>query len=193
MNFFAISNVLSRSIIPFRFVFIMWLLFSAEYVYGYKIHHLGILPRNLYGLIGIVIAPVLHLNLVHIVSNTLPLLMLGAGLFYFYYSKAKLVFYGSFFLPNILVWFFARPIIHIGASGIIYSIATYLVMTGLIKRDLKSLLISIAVVIVYSSLFFGLVKQLETVSYELHFAGVAVGLGLAVFQNFNFFNPSTNG
>lgn len=183
MPFFDISNIFSRSIIPFRFVFLIWLFFSGEYIYGYQFHHFGILPRNYYGLLGILTGPVLHINFTHIISNTIPLLLLGGGLFYFYYKKAKLVFYVSYFVPNILVWIFARPLMHIGASGIVYALATYLVMTGLLRRDMKSLSISIVVVILYSSLFLGLVKQLDSVSYELHFAGVIVGIGLAFYHN----------
>ncbi|MDH5367235.1 MAG: rhomboid family intramembrane serine protease [Cyclobacteriaceae bacterium] len=181
---FDITNVFSRSIIPFRFVFLMWLFFSVEYIYGYQFHHFGILPRNYYGLLGILTAPILHINFTHIISNTIPLLLLGGGLFYFYYKKAKFVFYASYIIPNVLVWIFARPLMHIGASGIIYALATYLVMVGLLRRDIKSLLIAIMVVILYSSLFFGLVKQLDSVSYELHFAGVIVGFSLAIYHNF---------
>lgn len=176
-----VSKVLSRSIIPFRFVFFIWLLFVAEYVYGYHISNLGILPRNIYGLMGLLTGPLLHINLAHIVSNTLPLLVLGAILFYFYFDVARQVFFVSYLFPNILVWIFARPIMHIGASGVIYAIASFLIVIGFLRKDIKALLIAIIVLILYGSLFAGLVEQLKNISYEMHIAGIIVGSSMAIY------------
>ena len=185
MNIPDFSNIFSRSIIPFRFVFIIWLLFVADYVYGYHFGNLGILPRNVYGLLGVLTGPLMHANLTHIISNTFPILILGAILFYFYFSNAKVVFISSYLIPNIIVWIFARPIIHIGASGIIYSIATFLIVIGLLRRDIKAIIISIIVILFYSGLFFGLLSQLSNVSYEMHIAGVLTGIGVALYLHFN--------
>lgn len=185
MNIPDFSNIFSRSIIPFRFVFIIWLLFVADFVYGYHIGNLGIIPRNVYGLIGVLTSPLMHVNLTHIISNTFPLLILGAILFYFYFSSAKVVFICSYLIPNLLVWVFARPIIHIGASGIIYSIASFLIVIGILRRDAKALVIALVVILFYSGLFFGLLSQLSSVSYEMHIAGVITGVGVAIGFHFN--------
>lgn len=185
MNIPDFSNIFSRSIVPFRFVFIIWLLFVADYVYGYHFGNLGILPRNPYGLLGVLTGPLLHANLTHIVSNTFPLLILGAILFYFYFNVARRVFIAVYLIPNVIVWIFARPIVHIGASGVIYGIATFLVVIGVLQRNVKSILISLVVLIMYSSLFFGITDQLRSVSYEMHIAGVITGIGVALYLHFN--------
>jgi len=165
----------------FDLFFLIWLFFAAEHVYGYTLHNFGILPRNLYGLIGIVSAPFLHLNFTHIISNTIPLLLLGSVLFYFYYNQARWVFYLGFFVPNILVWILGRPLMHIGASGIVYTLASFLVIFGLLRRDYVSLMIALAVAIIYSGLFRSLFYKYESISVEMHIAGILTGVTAAIY------------
>jgi len=162
-------------------VFLIWLFFAAEHVYGYTLHNFGILPRNIYGLIGIVTAPFLHLNFTHIVSNTIPLLLLGSVLFYFYYNQARKVFYLGFFIPNILVWIFGRHLMHIGASGIVYTLASFLVVFGMLRRDYVSLMIALAVAIIYGGLFLSLFRHSESISVEMHIAGILTGVTMAIY------------
>lgn len=182
-----LTEVFSKAIIVFRFVFLMWLFFAVEFVYGYQFHRLGLLPRNVYGLLGLFTAPVLHINGTHIVSNTVPLLFLGAMLFYFYQREARLVFLSSYFITNVLVWLFARPVMHVGASGIIYGMAFFLVLSGLLRKNVKSLIIAIVVVLVYSGLFLGLITDLSIVSYEMHIAGAIVGTLVALYTNSKYY------
>ena len=174
------SNVFSRSVVLYRFLFLVWLFFVAEFIYGYQLHHFGIHPRNVLGLTGVITAPLLHVNLAHIVSNTIPLLILGSALFYFYSKSARRVFLASYFLPGIIVWIVGRPVNHIGASGLIYAFATYLVVIALLKRNAWSLAIAVVVALIYSGLFLGLTSTLNEVSYELHISGAIVGVGLAI-------------
>jgi membrane associated rhomboid family serine protease len=130
-------------VIPFRLVFIMW----AAYVLGMMIQFdlalLGIYPRTFTGLAGILFAPMIHGSLVHLISNTLPLLFLGTVLFMFYDRIAKKVFFQCYFFTNILVWIFGRSSYHIGASGLVYGIAAFLISYGIFKKDFKSLFISV--------------------------------------------------
>src|SRR5690606_41204674 len=115
------SNLFSSSVVPFRIVFLMWLFFAVEYLYGWKLSIFGIVPRSIPGMIGIFMSPLLHGNVYHLISNTVPLLFLGSVLYFFYPRLAPTAFFRPYFWTNLLVWLFARPsILHIGASRIVY-------------------------------------------------------------------------
>jgi membrane associated rhomboid family serine protease len=159
----------------FRFVFIMWVVFSIRFFVGIDLNHFGIMPRTWYGLIGVLTAPFIHGNSVHIISNTIPLLFLGWTLFFFYEPIAKKVFVFCYFITNLLVWVFARPSIHIGASGLVYGIAFFLIFYGFFKKDFKSLAISVTVIFFYGSMVYGIFPSQGRISWESHLIGAIVG------------------
>ena len=169
-------SIIGSAIIPFRMVFLMWLLFSIEFYYHVELSKFGIIPRQLMGLPGILLAPFLHVNIIHILSNTFPFVILSAMLFYFYDKIAKAVFFRSYIITNILVWCFAREVNHIGASGLIYAIASFLIFLGLFRRDRFSLIVSIIVLALYGSLANGLIPNNPSISFESHIIGALVGL-----------------
>jgi len=168
-------TIIGSAVVPFRMVFFMWLAFVAEFNYGFELTNYGIIPRTPEGLIGILVAPLLHGNVMHILGNTFPLLFLGAILFFFYHKIAPRVFAICYFVPSIVVWIFARRAIHIGASGVIYALAGFLVAYGLFRRDTLSIAISIAVVAIYGYLFYGIFPSFSGVSWEAHLAGFLIG------------------
>ena len=154
----------------------MWLVFSIEFYTGNNFAFLGITPRSLFGLIGIFLAPLIHGDVVHLLSNTFPLLFLGATLFFFYHRIGNVVLFRCYFFTNILVWLFSpRVSIHIGASGIIYGLASFLIFFGLLRRDFMSLMISVAVMLTYGGIFYGILPTHSMVSWESHLAGAIVG------------------
>lgn len=159
----------------FRFVFVMWVVFSIEFFLGFDFSGFGILPRTIHGLIGILSAPLVHGNTVHIISNTFPLLFLGWTLFFFHESIARKVFIVCYFMTNILVWAFARPSLHIGASGLVYGIAFFLMFYGFFKKDFKSLAISVILIFFYGGLVYGLFPNQPGISWESHLIGAVVG------------------
>ena len=162
-------------IVPSRMVFIMWLLFFIEFKFHYNLGFLGIYPRTINGLLGIVGMPLLHGSVMHISSNTAPILILGTTLYYFYPRIANKVFVQCYFFTNILVWIFARPAIHIGASGLIFGLATFLILYGLFKKDFRSVIISALVIAIYGGMFFQLIPVNPIVSWESHVMGAVVG------------------
>jgi membrane associated rhomboid family serine protease len=108
------------------------------------------------------------------------MLFLGVVLFFFYGKIGGLVFFRSYFWTNILVWLFARPANHIGASGVVYALAFFLIFFGLFRRDFLSIFISVVVLILYGGVFYGILPTDSRVSWESHFAGALVGIGSAV-------------
>jgi membrane associated rhomboid family serine protease len=169
------------SVVPFRLVFIMWLVFSFEFFMGIDLGHLGIRPRTLTGLIGIFTAPMIHGSLTHLMSNTIPLLFLGSTLFFFYARIAGVVFFRCYFITNVLVWLFSpRVSYHIGASGLIYGLSAFLIMFGLIRKDFWSLVISLVVFIMYGGIFYGVLPTDPGISWESHLSGAIVGVATAI-------------
>ncbi|MBL0744326.1 rhomboid family intramembrane serine protease [Chryseolinea sp. Jin1] len=162
----------------------MWAAFYLEIVIGIPLREFGIVPRTLHGLVGIFVAPLLHGDILHLISNTIPLLFLGVVLFFFYNKIGGAVFFRAYFWTNALVWLFARPANHIGASGVVYSLAFFLIFFGIFRRDFLSLFISVVVIILYGSVFYGVLPTDPRVSWESHFAGALVGIGSAItFSN----------
>lgn len=175
------NDIITNAIIPIRLAFFMWAIFFLEFEYQVPFSQYGILPRTEIGLIGVFMAPMLHGSVQHIISNTLPILFLGAVLFNFYKPIAKKVFYWCYLLTGLLVWLLARPSFHIGASGLVYGLAFFLMFYGLFKKDFKSLLISIIVVVIYSGLFYGILPNMTNVSWESHMFGAGVGILCAFY------------
>lgn len=162
---------------PFRLVFIMWAVFSFEFFYRVNLAWLGIRPRTFSGLIGIFTAPLIHGSVAHLISNTVPLLFLGSLVFFFYPRIGGTVFFRSYLITNLLVWIFSpRVSYHIGASGLIYGLSSFLIFFGLLRGEFWSLFISIVVFLMYGGIFYGVLPTDPYVSWESHLAGALVGL-----------------
>lgn len=169
------------SIVPFRLVFLMWAAFFVELMFGIPLSIFGIVPWEPIGLIGIFTGPLLHGSFNHLLSNTVPMLFLGSLIFFFYEKIGGVIFFRSYFWTNILVWLFGRQdSSHIGASGIVYGLAFFLIFFGIFRRDFMSLLISIVVILLYGGVIYGVLPTDPRVSWESHFAGALVGIYTAI-------------
>ncbi|NJN41199.1 MAG: rhomboid family intramembrane serine protease [Flammeovirgaceae bacterium] len=162
----------------------MWLAFSLEFFYHINLAFLGIKPRSIEGLLGILTAPIVHGSLSHLISNSIPILFLGALLFFFYESIGRRVFFNCYFLSNVLVWLFSpRQSYHIGASGLVYGLSSFLIFNGLLRKDFISLAIAVVVVFAYGGIFYGILPNDNRISWESHLAGFAVGIYTAFSLN----------
>ena len=181
-----ISGLFGISDIPFRFVFLLWVVFTIQFYTNFNFYILGVKPRNLFGLIGILTGPMIHSGFYHIMSNSIPILFLGTMLFFFYNRVGKPVFLASYFLPNVIVWLFSpRPTFHIGASGIVYSLGAFLIAIGFLKREFFPLLVSAVVILIYGGIFlYGLIPRDVSISWEAHLGGALTGFGMALYYHF---------
>ena len=161
---------------PFKFVLLMWFVFLIEVFTGFALANFGIIPRTTFGLIGIFTAPLLHADYVHLISNSVPMLILGTALFFFYGRISGKVFFTCYFLTGILVWCFARLSIHIGASGLVYGIAFFLFFIGFIRKDFTSIVISFITIFFYGGIIYGIFPGQARISWESHLIGGFVGL-----------------
>jgi membrane associated rhomboid family serine protease len=177
----AETSWFDSSKVPFRLVLIMWVVFFIEYFSGIPLSLFGIVPWTPMGLIGIVTGPILHGSFNHLLSNTVPLLFLGSVLYFFYPKIGGTVFFRSYFWTNIMFWLFGRhDSSHIGASGVVYGLAFFLIFFGIFRRDFTSLLITVVVIILYGSVIYGVLPTDPRVSWESHFAGALVGIYTAI-------------
>ncbi|MFZ9504365.1 MAG: rhomboid family intramembrane serine protease [Cyclobacteriaceae bacterium] len=175
------------SALPFRMVFLMWLLYTIGYQENLDFSFLSVKPRTLAGFPAIITAPLVHANLWHLVSNSVPLLFLGTCLFFFYESVGNQIFWRCYLIPYALVWLLGpRVAYHMGASGVIYGLAFFLIAFGLLKRDIASVLLSLVVLCLYGGMLFtGLLPGWPGVSWETHLAGGLTGLLSAIQLHIN--------
>jgi membrane associated rhomboid family serine protease len=180
------SGLFGVSDLHFRLVFLMWLTFTVQFYTHINLFFLGVQPRNLFGLIGILTGPLIHAGFYHIVSNTIPILFLGTVLFFFYNPIGRPAFLSAYFLPNVFVWLFSpRQTYHIGSSGMVYALAAFLIVFGILKRDFISLLVSAVVIAIYGSIFlYGLIPQDISISWEAHLGGALTGVATALYFHF---------
>jgi membrane associated rhomboid family serine protease len=121
-------------------------------------------------------APLLHDGLAHIISNTIPLLFLGSVIFFFYERIGGIVFFRCYFITNLLVWLLSpRDSYHIGASGLVYGLSSFLIFFGILRKDFWSLVISVVVFMMYGGIFYGVLPSDPRISWESHLAGAIVG------------------
>lgn len=169
-------------IIPGTFVFFMWLVKIIEVLFNLDLSHGGIYPLDVKGLPGILFSPFIHESFGHLFNNSLPLFFLSVALFYFYSEVAVEVFTWTFFLTGILVWIGGRTAWHIGASGLVYGLASFLFFSGIIRRHLRLVALSLLIVFLYGSMVWGLFPGVyKNVSWESHMLGFFSGIVLSIF------------
>ncbi|MEM7550513.1 MAG: rhomboid family intramembrane serine protease [Bacteroidota bacterium] len=157
------------------FVMLLWLMKYIETASSIDFSSLGILPRTLEGSLGILTSPLVHGDFFHLFSNTFPLIFSGVATFYFYRRVAPFVFLIIYFFTGIMVWLFARNAYHIGASGLIYGLVSFLFFSGIFRKDLPAVAIALIVVFLYNGMFLGLFPSDDGVSWETHSIGAFIG------------------
>jgi membrane associated rhomboid family serine protease len=165
---------------PALFLIIIWLVKITEIVLNTNLVYLGLYPLKWSGLIGILTAPLIHADLRHLFDNSIPVFLLSAAIFYFYSPVAYKVFFLSWIITGIMVWLGGRSSYHIGASGLIYSFASFLFFSGIIRNSINLMAISLLVVFMYGGLVWGIFPYDYKISWESHLFGALTGFCLAI-------------
>ena len=160
------------------FVALIWIIPLLGW--GLDLQRFGVRPRQWIGLPGILFAPLLHADFVHLIANTLPLLVLGTTMLHLYPTAAFRVLPAIYLGPGIAVWLFAREGNHIGASGLIYGLVGYVFVAGLIRRDRRAIAASMLVAFMYGTLVWGVLPIRTGVSWETHLAAALIGVLMAI-------------
>lgn len=170
------SKIFFSILYPSLFLLLLWTIKIFEIVENINLSWYGLYPRTFHGLLGIITSPLLHGDFSHLLSNTLPLFILGSVMFYFYRPIAFKIFFWVYFITGIWVWAAARDAYHIGASGLIYGFVSFLFFSGVFRKDTRLLSISLFVIFLYGSTVWGMLPLKEGISWESHLLGALAGL-----------------
>lgn len=162
------------------FVVLLWVIQALNAALDLELERFGVAPREPVGLPGIFLAPLLHGSFGHLVANSLPLLVVGTAMLHLYPDSASKVLPAVYLGPGIAVWLFARGGVHVGASGLIYGLAAYVFVAGVIRRDRRAIAASLLVAFIYGSLAWGVLPIQPGVSWETHLAAASIGVVLAI-------------
>ncbi len=149
---------------------------------GVSLSFLGIFPRSLRHLGGVVTGPLIHGDWSHLFANALPLFVLCTALFYHYRAVAGRVALAVYVVGGLSVWLLGRPAFHIGASGLNYGFVSFIFMAGVLRRDRASIALALLVTFLYGSMIWGVFPTVERVSWEAHLYSALVGVGAAVWH-----------
>jgi membrane associated rhomboid family serine protease len=158
----------------------MWVVYWAEVRFNINLNFLGIYPKKFEGLRGILFSPFIHSGLKHLFNNSVPLLVLTTALFYFYNNiKWRVLLIGTL-LTGIVTWVIGRPALHIGASGIVYMLTSFLLFKGIVSKQYQLTALSFAVIFLYGSFIWYVFPIDPQISWEGHLSGFVVGFVFAL-------------
>ena len=146
------KNIKSILFFPVFFALLIVIIKVVEHFGDFNFSVYGVLPRDFSGLKGIIFSPLIHSDVSHLTNNTIPILVLLLSLRYFYKSISIEIFFWSWLISGFLLWCFARQNFHIGASGLIYALSSFLFFSGFIRKHTRLMAVSMFVVFLYGSL-----------------------------------------
>jgi membrane associated rhomboid family serine protease len=168
-------------VIPAAFIVAFWLVKITEVTTSVSFVKLGVYPLHLKGLPGIIFSPFIHSGINHLMSNSIPFFILLFALIYYYRRISYRIFFLLYFLSGFSVWLAGREAWHIGASGVVYAMAAFHFMSGVIRNDVRLLTLSVVVVFLYGGLIWGVFPIDPRISWEGHLWGAVSGVALAFY------------
>lgn len=159
----------------------LWMVHFSQWLLSLDLSPYGIFPRQVPGLAGILFAPLIHGSWAHLGANTGPVLILLAVLLYGYPRSARVVIPVVYLGTGLLVWLLARPVYHIGASGLTFGMLFFICTAGVLRRDKQAIALSLAALLLYGGMLGGLAPA-PGISFETHAAAAVLGtiLGFAL-------------
>ncbi len=155
---------------------ILWIIHSAKVVLHLPLNRLGILPREVDGLKGVIFSPLIHGDWGHLISNTAPLMVMTFVLAAFYSRVAYKSFFLIYIFTGLSVWLMGRDSFHIGASGVVYGLVSFVFWSGVFRRNAKSIVIALVILFMYSGLLIGVLPTKPGISWESHLLGGVMGI-----------------
>jgi membrane associated rhomboid family serine protease len=157
----------------------MWIVFLYEIKYGFNFNQYSIYPRRIESLFGILASPFLHSDVSHITNNTLSFFVLMLLLRFFYSKVYFQVFIIGLLLSGIFTWLFARPAYHLGMSGVIYVLASFIISKSFFSKQYNLIALSFVVIFIYGSMIWYVFPIDKSISWEGHLSGLITGILLS--------------
>ncbi len=161
--------------IPLLIIFLLWLIYFIEIKFGYNFNKYGVYPKSIIGLRGIFLSPFIHSSTKHLFNNSIPLFVMLVSLYYFYREIANKILIYELLLSGLLTWIIARPSYHIGASGIVYLLVSFIFFSGIFRKYYRLTALSLIVVFLYGGMVWYIFPTEERISWEGHLSGFLVG------------------
>ena len=165
-------------VIPLIIVLLMSIIKMLEVNNGYNLSYLGVYPKNIKGISGILFSPFIHSSVKHLFNNIIPLFFLFSAMIHFYNSLAYIIYISIHIFSGVLLWFIGREVFHIGASGIVYGLASFMFFSGVIRKNIQLLSFSLLITFLYGSMVWGIFPETvkKGVSWEAHLSGTIIGI-----------------
>jgi membrane associated rhomboid family serine protease len=167
--------------LPLFFVLFLWFIYWLEIRFDLDFVQNGIFPRTFAGLQGVLFSPFIHSDMNHLYNNTIPLLVLLAALQFFYAKQSLAVITYGIFFSGVITWIIGRDNYHIGASGLIYVLVSFIFFKGIQTKYYRLVALSLAVIVMYGGMVWYVFPKVdETISWEGHLAGFITGFALSL-------------
>ncbi len=177
MSSFKQSKFYTSLRFPAIILIILWIIQMFQMLTGMSLGALGVYPRHPYGIKGIFTSPFIHSqDIMHLINNSVPLFVSMAMILYFYRRVAFKAIFLIYILTGLGVWLFGRPVLHIGASGVVYGLVSFIFWNGIFRRNLKSIVLALIIILLYSGMFLGVLPNQIGISWESHLIGSIVGI-----------------
>lgn len=166
---------------PLFFLLILYMMQFLEVGTMEDFSRFGIYPMAKKGIFGIFAHPLIHHGIRHLLANTFPLIFLMWALFYFYKDTGAFVFLFVWLLEGLLTFFIGKPGWHVGSSGLIYAMAFFLFFSGILRKQIPLIAISLLVTFLYGGMVWNMFPFFakETTSWEGHLSGAIAGTAAA--------------
>lgn len=156
---------------------LMWVVFLATTLSGDALLSLGVIPRTITGLRGILFAPFLHGSLAHIMANSIPFVVLGWLVMLRDARHFVPVTFAGMLGSGLMAWLLGAPgSIHIGASGVIFGYLGFLILSGWFARSFSSILLSLLVTALWGGMVLGVMPGQAGISWQAHLGGFLGGV-----------------
>ena len=165
------------------FLLALWAVYLIDVLFTLRLGRFGLRPGSVSGLWGLITAPLLHGSVKHIFSNSMPLFVSLTAILYLYPNSSSRVIPLIWLGSGGLAWLIGRPSLHIGASGFIYGLLAYVFVGGILRRDMRSISVSMLVGFLYGSMIWGVLPVRPNMSWELHLSGAVIGVALAFWYS----------
>ena len=166
--------------VSLAFLAILWTIFIIDAAFGLRLGRFGLQPQSIPGLIGLITAPLFHASFSHMFSNSLPLFLSLTAVLYLYPNSSlraiPIIWLGS----GAFAWIIGRPSFHFGASGLVYGLLAYILISGIIRRDMRSVAASLLVWFLYGTMVWGVLPIRPNMSWEMHLGGALMGVMAAI-------------
>ena len=169
--------------IPFIIGIIMVMSFIMERGMNWDFHSAGVYPRRLENIWGIFTLVFIHGDWSHLANNVISFVLLCSCLYFFYKQIASKVLVISYIFSGLILWIIGRDSWHIGASGLIYSIAFFLFFSGILRRHVPLIALSLIIAFLYGSMVWHIFpwEIQDPISWEGHLAGGIIGFTLSIW------------